>query len=92
MERPALILQVPAGSSVEDALRRERPPSVADGAVVETGAMVAAGAVVTPGKRVTSGQLWGGTPARPMRDLTPEEKRYIDNLPDRYFALAQEYR
>ena len=34
MERPALILQVPEGSSVEDALRRERPPSVADGAVV----------------------------------------------------------
>jgi hypothetical protein len=37
MERPALILQVPEGSSIEDALRRERPPSVADGAVlVET--------------------------------------------------------
>jgi hypothetical protein len=34
MERPALIVQVPEGSSVEDALRRERPPSVADGAVV----------------------------------------------------------
>jgi carbonic anhydrase/acetyltransferase-like protein (isoleucine patch superfamily) len=65
---------------------------ILDGAVVETGAMVAAGALVTPGKRVTAGQLWGGTPARPMRDLTPEEKRYIDELPDRYSGLAQEYR
>jgi hypothetical protein len=34
MENPSLIVQVPEGSSVEDALRRERPASVADGAVV----------------------------------------------------------
>jgi hypothetical protein len=34
MERPALIVQVPQGSSVDDALHRERPQSVADGAVV----------------------------------------------------------
>src|SRR5690606_27614238 len=46
---------------------------VMDGAVVESGAMVAAGALVTPGKRVPSGQLWAGSPARPMRDLTEAE-------------------
>jgi hypothetical protein len=50
MERPALILQVPEGSSVEDALRNERPPSVADGAVVvETLAPGPDGRLAPPG-------------------------------------------
>lgn len=65
---------------------------VMDGAVVETGAWVAAGAVVTPGKRVPKGQLWAGTPARHLRDLTDEEKLYIEHLPRHYAKLAQEYR
>jgi carbonic anhydrase/acetyltransferase-like protein (isoleucine patch superfamily) len=65
---------------------------VADGAVVETGAMVAAGALVTPGKRVPSGELWGGNPARLMRPLRDEERRYIEELPGRYVRLAGDYR
>jgi gamma-carbonic anhydrase len=65
---------------------------VMDGAVVETGAWVAAGAVVTPGKRVPKGQLWAGTPARYLRDITEEEARYIDELPRHYAQLAAAYR
>jgi gamma-carbonic anhydrase len=65
---------------------------VMDGAVVESGAWVAAGAVVTPGKRVPRGQLWAGTPARYLRDVTPEEALYIERLPAQYARLAGEYR
>ena len=65
---------------------------VMDGAVVEGGAWVAAGAVVTPGKRVPKGQLWAGTPARYLRDVTPEEALYIERLPQQYARLADEYR
>ena len=65
---------------------------VMDGAVVESGAWVAAGAVVTPGKRVPKGQLWAGTPARYLRDVTPEEAFYIEHLPQQYARLADEYR
>jgi len=65
---------------------------VMDGAVVETGAWIAAGAVVTPGKRVKSGELWAGTPARPMRAVTAEEMHYIETLPERYAELAEQYR
>jgi carbonic anhydrase/acetyltransferase-like protein (isoleucine patch superfamily) len=65
---------------------------ISDAAVVETGAMVAAGGLVTPGKRVRSGELWGGTPARFLRALTDEERRYIAELPGRYVAHAEEYR
>jgi gamma-carbonic anhydrase len=42
---------------------------VMDGCVIEGDAMLAAGAMLTPGKTVPSGQLWGGRPARFMREL-----------------------
>jgi len=65
---------------------------VSDGAVIEGGAMVAAGALVTPGKVVPRGELWGGSPARFMRPLGDEERRYIAELPGRYVGLAREHR
>jgi gamma-carbonic anhydrase len=42
---------------------------VMDGCVVEENAMLAAGAMLTPGKIVPSFQMWGGRPAKFMRDL-----------------------
>ena len=65
---------------------------VMDGVVVEGGAMVAAGALVTPGKRVLSGQLWAGSPAKFLRDLTPDEVAYFGKSADNYAALARTYR
>lgn len=64
---------------------------VMDGAVVEGGAMVAAGALVTPGKRVKTGELWGGSPARKMRDLSEEEAAHIDWTSVHYARLAAKY-
>ncbi|UCH74422.1 MAG: gamma carbonic anhydrase family protein [Rhodospirillales bacterium] len=65
---------------------------VMDGAVVESYAMVAAGALVTAGKKVPSGQLWGGRPARFMRDITDAERAEIDRLANLYYDLSREYR
>lgn len=62
-----------------------------DGVVVETGAMVAAGALVTMGKRVKQGELWAGNPARYVRDLTPEEVRFLPDTNAHYANLAAEY-
>jgi gamma-carbonic anhydrase len=42
---------------------------VMDGCVIEAGAMLAAGAMLTPGKSVPTGQMWGGRPAKFMREL-----------------------
>jgi carbonic anhydrase/acetyltransferase-like protein (isoleucine patch superfamily) len=64
---------------------------VMDGAYVEKGGMVAAGALVTPGKRVPSGQLWAGSPAKFMRDLTEKEKKYIPYSALHYVGIAKEY-
>jgi carbonic anhydrase/acetyltransferase-like protein (isoleucine patch superfamily) len=77
--------------TVEDAAFIGMKACVMDGAYVESGAMVAAGALVTPGKRVPAGQLWGGSPARFMRDLTEEEKAYIPYSAKHYVELAARY-
>ena len=65
---------------------------VLDEAVIEEGAMVAAGALVTPRKVVKSGQLWGGNPARYMRDLTDEENAFLSVSADNYVRLSKEYK
>lgn len=65
---------------------------VMDGAVVEDEAMVAAGALVTPGKRVPARQLWGGRPAKFMRDLTDEDVAGFLHSARHYADLAREYR
>lgn len=65
---------------------------IMDDAVVEDRAMVAAGALVTPGKRVLSGQLWGGSPARYMRDLTVEELNFLEFSAARYVKLSKAYK
>ena len=77
--------------TVEDAAFIGMKACVMDGAYVESGAMVAAGALVTPGKRVPSGQLWAGSPARFMRELTAEEKAYIPYSAKHYVELAARY-
>lgn len=64
---------------------------VMDDAVVEDDAMVAAGALVTPGKRIPSGQLWGGAPARYMRDLSAKDLAFIKLSSERYVRLLTTY-
>lgn len=65
---------------------------IMDGAHVESGAMVAAGALVTPGKRVRTGELWAGSPARPIRNLTEKDLDFFPLNVRNYVALAAAYR
>jgi len=66
--------------------------TVMDGAVVEQGAMVAAGALIAPGKRVGAGQLWAGTPAKYIRDVSVEEAASFPTQIQRYVDLGQKYK
>ncbi len=66
--------------------------TVMDGAVVEHGAVVAAGAVVTPGKRVKSGEVWGGLPAKYMKDVGAAERDMIAYTGPHYVELARRHR
>lgn len=44
--------------------------TVMNGCVIEADGMLAAGAMLIPGKRIKSRELWAGSPAAYMRDLT----------------------
>ena len=51
--------------------------SVHKGACVEPFGVVSAGAVVEAGVTVPSGQIFAGSPAKYLRDLTQEEKHLM---------------
>lgn len=65
--------------------------TVMDHAVVERGAMVGAGAVVTPGKRVKSGEVWGGLPAKYMKDVGEAERDMMTYTAPHYVELARRH-
>lgn len=65
---------------------------VMDGAHIQKHAMVAAGALVTPGKVVPSGELWAGSPARKMRDLTEDEILKIKISASHYCKVAENHK
>ncbi len=60
---------------------------VLNGAVVEEGAQVGAGALVPPGKVVPAGWLVLGVPAKPVRQMSPEEIEDIKRNAREYVAL-----
>lgn len=65
--------------------------SVGKGSVVESFAVVAAGANVPEGTTVPSGQIYAGSPARYLRDLTQQEKHLIGEHHLEMQQLAQVY-
>ncbi|GAM24838.1 hypothetical protein SAMD00019534_080130 [Acytostelium subglobosum LB1] len=65
--------------------------AVFDGAVVEKGAHLEAGSLVTAGKRVPANQIWGGSPARFVREISSKEKEQHSQLINDNSKLAQEH-
>lgn len=47
---------------------------VMDGCEIESGGMIAAGGMLTPKKIIKAGEMWGGRPAKKMRDLTDQQQ------------------
>lgn len=51
--------------------------TIEDNCVLESYSMLAAGAVLGKGSKIPSGQIWAGTPAKYLRDVTAEEREAI---------------
>lgn len=62
-----------------------------DRSVVSSRAMLAAGGLLPPDKVVPEGQLWGGQPARYLRDLRPAELENFEVVCERYVALSRRH-
>ncbi|MFB9121502.1 gamma carbonic anhydrase family protein [Bergeyella porcorum] len=45
---------------------------VMDACVVESNSIVGAGSVVTQGTHIKSGEVWGGIPAKKIKDISPD--------------------
>tara|TARA_R110002110_G_scaffold205066_7_gene417080 strand:- start:214750 stop:215202 length:453 start_codon:yes stop_codon:yes gene_type:complete len=65
--------------------------TVMDGAIVEDEVVIAAGALVTPGKTLRSGYLYGGSPAREMRELSDSERDYFTYSAANYVRLKDQH-
>ncbi|CAK0769217.1 Uncharacterized transferase YtoA [Gammaproteobacteria bacterium] len=65
--------------------------SVLDGAKVQSHGMLAAGALLSPRKVLPSGQIWAGTPAKFLRELTATDREEFIPRASQYVALGQEY-
>jgi gamma-carbonic anhydrase len=65
---------------------------VLDGAVVGTESLVGAGSLVTPGTQIPPRMLALGSPAKPVRELRPDELERLHDSARRYVGYAQSYR
>ena len=62
---------------------------VREGAKIERGAVLLANSVVPPGRLIPAGQVWGGSPATFVRDLSEEEQ--LENYAESYKAGAADF-
>lgn len=60
------------GCTIHDNVMIGMNAVILDDAVVESNSIVAAGSVVSKGTRVESGSVYGGIPAKKIKDISPE--------------------
>ena len=80
------------GCSVKDHVLVGIGSVVMDRVEIEEWSIVAAGSVVKPGTKIPSGKLWGGLPAKEIRDINEDEKQWIRELALNYVKLSREYK
>jgi carbonic anhydrase/acetyltransferase-like protein (isoleucine patch superfamily) len=79
------------GCSIGDRVLVGMGAIVMDGVIVEDDVMIAGGALVTPGKRLENGTLYAGSPARPVRPLSEQERAFLGYSAQNYAKLKQQY-
>ncbi len=64
---------------------------IMDKTVIGEWSIIAAGSVVKPGTKIPSGKLWGGLPAKEIRNIDEKEIEWIKELSSNYIELSKEY-
>lgn len=66
---------------------------VMDECIVEFNSIVGAGSVVTKGTHIKSGEVWGGIPAKKLKDISPELlKGEVNRIADNYVTYSSWYK
>lgn len=76
------------GCVIEDNVLIGMGAIVMDNAVIGTGSMIAAGAVVLANTVVEPNSLYGGTPAKKIKDIDEKLKMVIDKTPGNYIMYS----
>ncbi|MEH6682442.1 MAG: gamma carbonic anhydrase family protein [Sediminicola sp.] len=77
------------GCTVHDNVLIGMGSIVMDDCVIESNSIIAAGAVVTKGTVVPSGTIFGGMPARKLKDISPElSEGEIDRIANNYVKYS----
>jgi carbonic anhydrase/acetyltransferase-like protein (isoleucine patch superfamily) len=64
---------------------------VMDHAIVESFSIVGAGSVVLENTVVETGFIYAGIPAKKIKAISPEQRKLLEELPDRYVMYSQWY-
>jgi carbonic anhydrase/acetyltransferase-like protein (isoleucine patch superfamily) len=75
------------GAKIEDGALIGMNAVVLDHAVIGEGALVAAGSVVLSGTKVEPGSIYGGTPAKFIKKMDPEQSREINRKIARNYLM-----
>lgn len=81
------------GAKIEDSVLVGMGAIVMDYAIVGTYSIIAAGALVLEHTKVEPYSLYGGVPAKKIREIEPEQaKRFIDRIAENYLMYAGWYK
>jgi len=79
------------GCTLEDGASVDSGSVVLDGAVVGARSQVAAGSLVLSGTHIPADQLWAGSPAKFVRNLTEEDKARASSFSKSMLELAEKH-
>ena len=64
---------------------------IMDNAVIESFSIIGAGSVVLENTIVETGFIYAGSPAKKIKAISPEQRKLLEELPDRYVMYSQWY-
>lgn len=79
------------GCTIADRVLIGMGSTLMDGARVGSEVLLAAGSLVTEGQELEGGYLWMGRPARRVRAITDEERKWFSYVARHYVALKNDY-
>ena len=80
------------GCTIQDNVLIGMGAIVMDDAVVGSNSVIAAGAIVLPGTKIESGSIYGGIPAKRLKDIGPEMIEVIARTARNYPMYSEWYK
>lgn len=64
---------------------------IMDNAVVESFSIVGAGSLVLENTKIETGFIYAGSPAKKIKAISPDQRKLLEELPDRYIMYSEWY-